>query len=48
MNLYEIEPNQKILDYVQYTYGISNYQRHFKKVFYSIIKKRPKDLLNET
>ena len=48
VNLYEIEPNQKILDYVQYTYGISNYQRHFKKVFYSIIKKRPKDLLNET
>tara|TARA_R100000773_G_C4219240_1_gene117790 strand:+ start:2128 stop:2853 length:726 start_codon:yes stop_codon:yes gene_type:complete len=46
INLKEIEPNDKILKYLNRTYGISLFQKQLSRVYPKILKKRPKKLLS--
>lgn len=45
INLKEIEPSDKILNYHKYMYGIVNYRNKINKIFPHILSKRPKHLL---
>jgi len=45
VDLSEIKPNQKILDYASNSIGMVNYHKNVKPVMNKVIKKRPKYLL---
>ena len=46
INLKEIEPDDKILRYLNKTYGISLFQKQLSRVYPKILEKRPKKLLS--
>jgi len=45
VNLFEINPNKKILDYLEYSDRAINYHSNIKKIFKRVIKQRPKRML---
>ena len=48
INLKEIEPDDKILRYLNKTYGISLFQKQLSRVYPKILEKRPKKLLSSS